>query len=171
MQPAFIERVLDEIEGPKTRVSIGFILCHKNREGVTPSLMIADSGVESLIRIFTRYGVTPAGFGPDGETPLRIALYNGHFGTAMALLAAGALVNEGNRRGQTPLHMAARENRYDIVVWLLEGGAGESINKRDDDDRTPMGIVQSRGYARLEELFHLYREAEEPDPNNPVWQM
>jgi ankyrin repeat protein len=55
---------------------------------------------------------------------------------ARALVAAGALVSEGDTHGTTPLHLAAEEGNDDVVRTLVDLGA--DVNSRDVLGWTPL---------------------------------
>ncbi|HET6216840.1 MAG TPA: ankyrin repeat domain-containing protein [Acidobacteriaceae bacterium] len=57
--------------------------------------------------------------------------------TAMQLLDQDrTLIHACDRDGWTPLHMAARRNRVELVAWLLEKRA--NVRKKDPNDLTPL---------------------------------
>jgi hypothetical protein len=77
----------------------------------------------------------------DGASALHIAAKAGHVGAVKKLIAAGARVDdETTLYGLTPLYFAARFDRSNTIVALLESGA--------DAGRRPIRSVeqtQSRG--------------------------
>lgn len=58
---------------------------------------------------------------------------------AQHLIDQGADVNRRGNRNQTPLHVAARSGREDMVRLLLKYGA--NVNVRDDDGRSPLCLT------------------------------
>jgi hypothetical protein len=60
--------------------------------------------------------------GDGGNPPLFWAAYNGHAGTAKALLELGATV-DGPTGTCTPLHKATHNGHPDVAALLLEAGA------------------------------------------------
>jgi len=63
----------------------------------------------------------------------------------------GCDVNQPNSKGETPLHLAVKRNRQDIVWLLLQAGAKTSV--RDSEDKAPIDYAQDDG---MEELLRAY---------------
>jgi hypothetical protein len=63
----------------------------------------------------------------NGNTVLHIAAQNGHLEIMPQLVAAGALVNVQNGKGQTPLHMSIAYDFYFVSKFLLDSGANGAI--------------------------------------------
>lgn len=55
-----------------------------------------------------------------GLGPLHLAAALGHIETAEVLVRAGAFLNEKSSVGETPLELAVRGGRVEIVTWLLD---------------------------------------------------
>src|SRR5580658_6325869 len=65
------------------------------------------------------------------------AISRGDDVTAIHLLQADrTLIQACDRDGATPLHVAARENRVELVAWLLEGRA--NVRKKDPNGLSPL---------------------------------
>jgi ankyrin repeat protein len=65
------------------------------------------------------------------------AIARGDDATAMKLLDQDrTLIHACDRDGMTPLHVAARRNRLELVAWLLERRA--NVRKKDPSDLTPL---------------------------------
>lgn len=92
------------------------------RSGFTPMLFAARAGNTSVVDLLVAKGVDvnaateaerPGGASPGwGTSALRIAVENGHFETAVALLEAGADPND-QRSGLAPLHALAHVRKPD----------------------------------------------------------
>ena len=69
--------------------------------------------------------------GDSGETPLILAILNGHNDVAAFLVEQGADIQARNRGGFTPLHAAAYVGNLDIAELLVAEGAdiGDQQNK------------------------------------------
>ena len=61
--------------------------------------------------------------GSRRETPLLLAIENGHTGAVVVLVACGADVNATTADGWTALHSAAQEEQPEVVALLLRHGA------------------------------------------------
>ncbi|KAK4207518.1 ankyrin repeat-containing domain protein [Rhypophila decipiens] len=71
-------------------------------------------------------------------TPLMLALQNTRVAPALTLMSRGANVCQADPVGlkQSPLHVSARQNHYDIVQVLL--GCNVDLNVRDREGHTPL---------------------------------
>jgi len=70
------------------------------------------------------------------NTPLCTAIMRGDFATVKKFIEYGADINESSN-GLTPLMFAARYNKVDILIYLIENGADKG--KKDE-----------RGYTALQ---------------------
>lgn len=59
-------------------------------------------------------------FPPSGLTAVQMAVELGHIETLEALIDLSCSVNLSNWEGETPLHIAVRDRRLDIVRRLLQ---------------------------------------------------
>ena len=76
----------------------------------------------------------------DKASPLHNAAYLGNLEIVDLLLKKGATsLNEGNFRGQTPLHFACERGHPEVANCLLDAGA--DIEARDMIGRTPLMIT------------------------------
>jgi ankyrin repeat protein len=57
----------------------------------------------------------------------------------------GARVDEPNKKGDTALHVAAREERVEVVPLLLKLGANPGA--KNAKGQTPLGVVPKKGAA------------------------
>jgi ankyrin repeat protein len=93
----------------------------------------------------------------------------GDIGAVKKYLANGANINARNELGETSLHAAAFNNRFNIVQLLLENGS--KINSEDNNGYTPMDMARGevsvllgkrggKGNYRTEPIT----EATQPEP-------
>ena len=76
-------------------------------------------------------------------TPLHWAAYDGHLSVVLYLCEQGADKKATSGGDEwTPLHYAAHKGHLPVVQYLCEQGADK--NARDDDDKTPQGLLGSR---------------------------
>ncbi len=111
-----------------------------NKGGLTALLYAAREGCTACISILKEAGADVGATDPDRTASLNMALMNQHFETAMALIKAGADVNQFDLFGRAPLFNALDLNTlptggrpdipsedkvtgYDVAKVLLEKGA------------------------------------------------
>ena len=78
----------------------------------------------------------------DGLPPLAWAGVWGSSKAAELLIARGANVNAGNRRGSTPLHVAAYNQQPEMVALFIRKGG--DVNARTDNGWTPLHKAMER---------------------------
>jgi len=94
--------------------------------GVTALHLAASFGTEDISRELVRAGAAVNARTSDGSTPLHMAAYSGAGAVATLLLAAGAETEVGavlnDCVGLTPLLMAAKEGRSEVIERLINFG-------------------------------------------------
>lgn len=90
-----------------------------------------------------------------GNTALHLALASRHTGVVNALLQAGARVTAvSNNNGESPLHVACKENDPDAVERLIQKAA--DVNTKDVEGNTPLMVAASRGLSgNVEKLLEV----------------
>ncbi len=84
----------------------------------------------------------------DKAAPLHNAAYLGSLDVVDLLLKKGAAsLNEGNFRGQTPLHFACERGHFEVATRLLDAGA--DIEARDLIGRTPLMTTALSGNMEI----------------------
>ena len=79
------------------------------------------------------------------------AIRDGDEERAIAILEAQpTLANASDRRGWTPLHMAAATLNERLATWLLAHGA--DVNRPGPGDRTPLDLADGTGWRKSEGL-------------------
>ena len=93
-----------------------------NRNGEQPVQLAAWNGHDAAVKWLLERG---ASLNREGNNwgALHYAVFNGHDQLARELIARGAEVNARSPNGSTPLMLAAREGREDMIKALLESGA------------------------------------------------
>ena len=147
----------------------------RNSEDRTPLHLSALKGHKNVTTILLGGG-TKAGVGPDADvdaradigavadisardylfnTPLHLAVANGHSETARILLDAGADVNgDGDEANWTPLHLSADGDDAETISLLV--GSGADIEARTADGETPLRIaIRGKRVKSAEELVKL----------------
>jgi ankyrin repeat protein len=109
-----VERLLDAGANPDTA----------SEEGQTALMTAARNGsvaaVRALLKRGAQIGLTESF---RGQTALMFAAGEGNADAATLLIEFGAKLNERSKGGYTPLLFAVRNNRYEMVKFLLEQGA------------------------------------------------
>ena len=92
-----------------------------------------------------------------GVSPLHNAALYGHGKAVKVLLENGAEPNKTNRKGWTPLHMAAEcgFKSVSMVRMLLDWGADP--RKEDKDGDTPMSVAAKNGHREVLALLRGLR--------------
>jgi ankyrin len=116
--------------------------------GLTPMLFAAREGCVDCVKVLVSAGADPNIVDPDQYSPLVIALINGHFDVAGALIDAGANLDMEDKVGRTALwaavdaHTIPSSNRpapretddtlssMDIITKLLDRGAKVDVPLR-----------------------------------------
>jgi ankyrin repeat protein len=68
-----------------------------------------------------------------------------------AVVHQNASVNQANNIEETPLHIASREGRGDVVQHLLD--QDENVNQADNYGQTPLYIASGRGHEAVVRLL------------------
>ncbi len=103
----------------------------------TPLLLSLESGHAAIARYLIDQGADINLKDKDKNSPIHNAAYLGNLEIVDLLLKKGAAsLNEGNYRGQTPLHLACERGHPGVVTRLLEAGA--DVEARDTLGRTPL---------------------------------
>jgi ankyrin repeat protein len=87
-----------------------------------------------------------------GETPLILAILQGHAGMAELLIAQGADVMARNERGLTPLHAAAYSGSADLARLLLDHGAALE-DLANVSGATPLIVAAEENHVAVAELL------------------
>ncbi|XP_035705994.1 transient receptor potential channel pyrexia isoform X2 [Folsomia candida] len=74
--------------------------------------------------------------GKDKNTPLNVAVEQGHLDCMEFLLSVGAKPNKFNIYGQTSLQLSAMTKDFQAIQLLIKNGA--DVNTRDTRNRTPL---------------------------------
>jgi cytohesin len=90
----------------------------------------------------------------DGDTPLHLALLNGHRNVAQLLVASNADVDAKGHRGRTPLYCAAVKGYSDIAELLLTKNA--DVNAKESDGWTPLDRAVANRHNDVAEILHKH---------------
>jgi len=96
----------------------------------------------------------------DLDFPLKEAALNKDLRMTQTLIKRGADINMANKLGETALHIAVRENAFNIIKALIKAGA--NVNVGDTVGNTPLHYVDHPKIAKL----LLSHKANPNKPNN-----
>jgi ankyrin repeat protein len=118
---------------------------------ITPLFLAAQNNRLDVLKLLIAAGADVNVACDDGSTPLHAAAENGHAGVVSALIAtAGVDLNAAltgdDSAGVTPLYLAARGNRLDVVKLLIAAGADVNMTCVDDGC-TPLHKAAAIGHA------------------------
>ena len=106
----------------------------------------------------------------NGLTPIMTAAMKGHLPVVKLLLEAEASLMERDLKEQNILHLAAQQNRHEVIAVLLEGREGEVlalIKAPDQIENTALHVAAASG--SLETVRELLKEAYAADVDQKNW--
>jgi len=83
-------------------------------------------------------------FKEDDNPPLHLAVNSNKRDAIKSFVKAGVNVDSKNKKGNTPLFVCAKENKKDMVKFLLEE-AGAEVNCPNSEGNTPLHIAAFEG--------------------------
>lgn len=95
------------------------------------------------------------------QTLMHFAALAGNVKHMMLLVLRGALVDNADYLGLTPLHLAAQENNYQVARLLLALGANQ--NHLTVDEKMAVDLIPQEGNDQLQQLFKVYKELDEEE--------
>jgi serine/threonine protein kinase/ribosomal protein L40E len=122
----------------------------------TPLIWAARRGRLALVRWLLDHKADPNARNRWDNTALHWAAAGGHTAVVLLLCKRGAELNgRESLKGNTPLHDAADEGRYEAVRALLRAGA--SIERRNKAGLTPAQVARKQGHHRVADLIRNHR--------------
>jgi len=111
----------------------------------------ASQGKTDLLKMFVAFRELLETQNKNGDTPLLIAVYNGHLGACALLLEAGVNAATTNNLGRNALHVAAAQGKLEIVQMLA---TPELLATDDNEGNTPlMSAAKIQHYQVYETLL------------------
>lgn len=109
-------------------------------------------GHKDVVELLLSRGANTQVLDKDLWSPIRTAVGYQHLDIVEILLNENpAKINEGDKHGETPLHVASGKGFVDIMNLLLERGA--DIDKPDNDRETPLHSACRNGWERSARLL------------------
>jgi ankyrin repeat protein len=97
----------------------------------------------------------------DGATPLFCATrYNSNFDVLEYLVSSGADVNSPTHTGRMPIHGAAQGSTVKGVKYLIDNGAKDKVNAKNEKGFTPLHDAAQRN-SNVDVLEYLVAEGAE----------
>lgn len=115
-----------------------------DKDGNQPIHIAAFCGKIDAVELLLRYGANPNAQTNTGRTPLHHAVFTEDYNVALRLItllkSKEGLLNKPDKCQLTPLHLAASNERFDLMVPLIAMGADQ--NALSHDHQTPITLVQ-----------------------------
>lgn len=125
-----------------------------DNNGLTLLMYVARDEYVDMIELLVQNNAHLSATDPGGNTALHWAVMHGRYGSVESLVGLGANVNLQNRRGETPLMIAAREGDRDIVDLILQAEPDFSIR-----DYSGRGALDYARNSRDSRIAAMLREA------------
>nr|ADD82932.1 transient receptor potential cation channel subfamily A member 1 [Corallus hortulanus] len=145
LHPGGLQRLNEEI---LKLTCIRNLATEEDHEGCTPLHYASRQGVPLTINTLLSMNVSVYCKSRDKKSPLHFAASNGRLNTCCLLLEAmkdTRLLNEGDKKGMTPLHLAAENGHEKIAQFLLKKGA---LFLSDNKGWTALHHAAFGGYSR-----------------------
>lgn len=125
----------------------------QNTNGETALFLAVREEHDDIAKFLLQNGADPnmACLTDEGMFPLHVASAFGNGPLVALLVSFGAWTESESLEGDTPLHVAIRENKFEIVEWLLKHGADP--DHQNEDEESPRELAQEIGAAPIKALF------------------
>ena len=133
-------------------ITLFLLLIGANAAFAGPLHDAARAGNQEQVLALIDSGTDPNELGPNGETPLNLAILGDHVLVASLLIDRGADVQAGNRGGFTPLHAAAFVNQVEIAAKLLAQGADVN-DQKNKAGVSPLSVASEEGSAEVAKVL------------------
>lgn len=118
----------------------------------TPLFWAVQGGSVEFIKSIVKDGANLEAINEFGQTPLIVAVLLNHESIVRELVSLGSDVNRPDAiEGQTPLILAARDGRLEIVKFLLEEKANPLFTNKKG--QTALSLALENGHQRIVDLL------------------
>jgi len=118
------------------------LINQQNNYGATPIHNAAFRNNTTAINILIDSNADKDSLDIESNSPLAIAIINGHQDAVKVLLTQKVSLNLQNHLGNTPLHLAAEIDNIDICLLLISFNANPFI--RNKEEKKPSDVCMSR---------------------------
>lgn len=134
-----------------------------NANGVSPLIRAIRHQQMDFAKRLLALGASPTrqDIGPVYDQAMHVAARKGCSELILALLAAGAAVDELNRHSNTPLHEACAAGQAATVLLLIQRGA--DVHARDELTKQPLHHALAKGHLGVVQL--LMNQGADPHHN------
>lgn len=125
--------------------------CKNN--GSTPLYIASQNGFSDIVDLLLENGANPnQGRSDDGETPLLIAIWKGYSSIIHILLEREADINQPDKYGFFPLHIATKKGNLELIQLLVSLKCNpKTCFSRDGE--TALYLAADRGFFKVVEYF------------------
>ncbi|CCI43560.1 unnamed protein product [Albugo candida] len=117
-------------------------------DGVRAIHFATQKGFDHIVNILIQYKADiDAEICSSGLTSLMIAAQLGHINVVQTLIRAGADIHAEDNKGNSALHFAAQEGKYQTCCLLLAAGADPYMPNIEED--TPVDLADYHGYSHV----------------------
>ncbi|XP_013386790.1 transient receptor potential cation channel subfamily A member 1 homolog, partial [Lingula anatina] len=114
----------------------------RNEDNCTALLLAACWGNPEVIKVLLKYNADPSAADKNEKTAIFWAAENNHVSCLQVLLKnpkVTKLIDEPDRYGNTPLHIAAQLGHINCVKLLMEHNA--MVDDKNEDEQTPLHLA------------------------------
>lgn len=122
-----------------------------SRERRPALIWAARAGSTNVVQALLDNGADPCKKGPNGETALHDAAFNGHKSVTNMLISKMPELDIKDRKGQTPLHYAVKNKKTETLYALINGGA--DLDRKDQQGQTALHYAVQEDMHRIVQVL------------------